>query len=212
MENSTLHELIIKKALWKYDGSKVHVQTMESGMHSDLYLNTDYIFSDVSLVERIVKDVFSKELKSRGIHPDWIITYPPFGLPIAYALAREIKAKFAYVDRKAKVCNFDIKSGEKVVVIGDDIYSGESIKKTIDIVTKLGAKVEAPILTIGNFSGAKILSGLEVVSVISERGNLYAEKNCPMCKSGSKAVLPRPNWIKLMKIDNTMMKNRKSLS
>ncbi len=188
------NEFLKKKALWKYDKSSVHVQTSQSGLHSDLYLNTDYIVSNVLLVEKIVKEVFSEELISREIKPDWVVTYPPFGLAIAYALARQTGAKFAYVDTKAEVCNFDIKKGEKVIVVGDDIYSGRSIKKTINIMTKLGAKVESPIFTIGNFTGTKTLLGLEVVSAISERGNLYAEKDCPMCKSESKAVLPRPNW------------------
>lgn len=191
-------KLIKEKALWKYSNSKIHVKTSESGLHSDLYLNTDYIISDASLVENIVKNIFSKELQLRKIKPDWIITYPPFGLVVAYALARETKAKFGYVDMKTEMCNFDIKKGDKVVIVGDDIYSGGSLKKTINIVKEMNAKVESPIFTIGNFSGTKKLLDLEVFSVISEKGNLYSENDCPMCKSGSKAVLPRPNWNELI--------------
>jgi len=191
-------KLITNKALWKYNNSKFHVQTSESGLHSNLYLNTDFIISNVLLVEEIVKNIFSKELQSRKIKPDWIITYPPFGLAIAYALARETGAKFGYVDVKADICNFDIKNDDIVIIIGDDIYSGGSLKKTINIVKDMGANIESPIFTIGNFSGAKKLLDLEVFSVISEKGNLYSKENCPMCKSGSKAVLPRPNWNKLM--------------
>ncbi len=192
-------DLIKKKSLWRYNNSKFHVQTSESGMHSDLYLNTDYVISDSSLVEKIVKNIFSKELQSRKIKPDWIITYPPFGLAIAYALAREIGAKFGYVNTKAGICNFDVKNGDIVIVIGDDIYSGGSLKKTINIVKDIGANIKSPIFTIGNFSGTKKLLNLEVFSVISEKGNLYSKENCPMCKSGSKAVLPRPNWSELIK-------------
>ena len=201
MDSNRTIDRVIKKALWRYNNSRFHVQTSESGMHPDLYLNTDHVVSDVSLVEEIIKNVFSKELNSRKMRPDWVITYPPFGLAIAYALARQTGAKFGYVDIKEEICTFDIKKNEKVIVVGDDIYSGGSIKKTINIMTALGAQIEAPILTIGNFSGAKNLLGLEVVSVISERGNLYSEKDCPMCKSGSKAVLPRPNWGKLIEYE-----------
>jgi orotate phosphoribosyltransferase len=191
-------KLITNKALWKYNNSKFHVQTSVSGLHSDLYLNTDYVISDVLLVEEIVKTIFLKELQLRKIKPDWIITYPPFGLAIAYALAKESGAKFGYVDIKANICNFDVKNGDTVIVVGDDIYSGESIKKTINIIDNMGAKIESPIFTIGNFSGTKKLLDLEVLSVISENGDLYNENDCPMCKSGSIAVLPRPNWNKLM--------------
>jgi len=193
-----ISKLIINKSVWKYNNSKFHVKTLESGLHSDLYMNTDYIISDVQLVESIVKNIYVRELNKRKIKPDWIISYPPYGLAIAYALARQVGANFGYVDTKTESCNFNIKKNEKVIVIGDDIYSGGSIKKTIEILNKLGAKVEAPIFTIGNFMGTKTILGLEIVSVISEKGNLYEEKNCPMCKSGSKAISPRLEWNKLI--------------
>lgn len=196
--NGKLKEQIKSIGLWKYNNSKYHVQTSESGLHSDLYLNTDYVVSNASLVESIVKNIFIKELNLRKVKPDWIITYPPFGLTIAYELARQIGARFGYVETKTKLCNFDIKKDEKVIVVGDDIYSGGSIKKTIEIVNNLGAIVKSPIFTIGNFSGTHTLLDLEVVSAISERGNLYKEEECPMCRVNSKSVLPRQNWNKLL--------------
>ena len=195
----SISKAITDKAVWRYNNSKFHVQASESGMHADLYLNTDHIISDVLLVEKIVKSLFVKELKLKKIKPDWIMTYPPFGLAIAYALARESGAKFGYVDIENDACNFDIKRGQKVIIIGDDIYSGGSIKKTINILIKMHAKIESPLFTIGNFSGMKKLLGIEILSALSERGNLYSENDCPMCQSGSKAVLPRPHWNKLMK-------------
>ena len=188
---------ILKKSVWKFDNSKFHVKTLESGLHSNLYLNTDYVVSDPKLVESIVKNIFVKELNSRNIKPDWIISYPPYGLPIAFELAKQVNAKFGYVDTKSEECNFDIKQNNIAIVIGDDIYSGESIKKTIQIVTSKGGNVKSPILTIGNFTGTKSIMNLDVVSAISEKGNLYEENVCPMCKSGSKAVSPRIHWKEL---------------
>jgi orotate phosphoribosyltransferase len=192
-------KLIIDKSVWKYNNSKLHVKTLESGLHSDLYMNTDYIVSDVGLVESIVKNIFVKELNSRKIKPDWIISYPPYGLAIAFELARQANAKFGYVNTKTDECNFDIKQNDVVIVVGDDIYSGGSIKKTIKIVSDKGADVKSPIFTVGNFTGTKTILDLDVISAISEKGNLYEEKNCPMCKSGSKAVSPRIHWQELMK-------------
>ena len=46
--NNSVSQLIQKKAIWKYDDSTYNVQTSESGLHSDLYLNTDYIISVIS--------------------------------------------------------------------------------------------------------------------------------------------------------------------
>lgn len=199
LSKDVISRKIKDRAFWEWNDSEFHVQTSESGLHSDLYLNTDEIIADILLVEDVVKNIFSKEIVVRDITPDWIITYPPFGIAIAYALARHVGARFGYVDIKAGVCNFNIEENEKVIIVGDDIYSGGSLKKTVKAVEMRGAKIDAPIFTIGNFSGVKDVQCIEILSVISERGNLYAEKECPMCKSGSEAVLPRPNWAKLMK-------------
>jgi orotate phosphoribosyltransferase len=188
----------LKQSVWKYNNSKYHIETSESGLHSNLYLNTDYIIQNPKLVEEIVKEVFVKELKLRKINPNWIITYPPFGLPIAFELAKQTNSKFGYVDTKKGICNFNVKENDIVIVVGDDIYSGGSLKKTINIMKDNNVKVKSPIFTIGNFSNTNPLLGLEVISVISEKGNLYAKEDCPMCKNGSRAVLPRPNWKKLI--------------
>lgn len=192
-----ISQSIIKKAVWKFNNSKLHVKTLESGLHSDLYLNTDFVVSDPKLVELIVKDIFVKELKSRNVKPDWIVSYPPYGLPIAFELARQINAKFGYINRKTQVCDFDIQEGETIIVIGDDIYSGGSIKETIKIVTSKGGIVKSPILSIGNFTGTKSIMNLDVVSAISEKGNLYEEDVCSMCKTDSKPVNPRTYWKEL---------------
>lgn len=194
-----ISQSIIKKSVWEFNNSKLHVKTLESGLHSDLYLNTDYVVSDPKLVKSIVKNIFVKELNSRNIKPDWIISYPPYGLPIAFEFAKQVNAKFGYVDTKKEECNFDIKPNDTVIVVGDDIYSGLSIKKTITVLKAKGADVKSPIFTIGNFTGTETILDLDVVSAISKKGNLYEEKNCPMCKSGSKAVNPRTYWNDLKK-------------
>lgn len=189
---------IKESALWEYNNSKYHVKTLKSGLHSDSYLNTDFVVSDVPLVEAIVK-IFSEKLNSMKIKPDWIITYPPYGLPIAYAFARQVGAKFGYVGTGEDICNFDVKKGDCVIIVGDDVYSGGSLKKTISVMRDIGADVVPLLFTVGNFSGAKDLLGIEIFSILSESGNLYSEEDCPMCRAGSEAVSPRLDWKKLMK-------------
>ena len=183
-------------SLWEFKNSAYHVQTSESGLHSDLYMNTDQIVSNVPLLESIAYEAFLPEIEKRGLTPDWIVSYPPFGLPIAYALARITNANFGYADISANICNFNIQQNQKVIVIADDVYSGGSIVKTIKIIEKMGAEVLEPILSLGNFSGTKSLADKSIWSVIEEKGNLYDENKCPMCQAGSIPVLPRPNWEK----------------
>lgn len=189
---------IQNKSLWKYDNSKYHVQTSESWLHTDLYLNTDTIVSNPKFLSQIVKEVFIEEIKKRELEIDWIITYPPFGLPIGYELASQIGAKFWYVDTIRWTCDFDMQIWEKVLVVADDIYSGWSIKKTIQIIKDKWIEVIWPMFSIGNFSSTQEVAWLKVVSALSETGNLYEAKDCPMCEIWSEALLPRPNWEKIV--------------
>lgn len=195
-----IYNLIKERVFWKYHNSPYHIQTSESGLHSNQYLNTDYIISDPTLVELIVKEIFTPELAKKNIKPDRIVTYPPFGLPIAYALAKSTWAKFAYIDPQTKTCNFNIQKDDIIVLVWDDIYSGGSIKATIKIMKDIGAKITSPICTIGNFMGTQDIEGIEILSAISDTGNLYEATECPMCKTWSKAVLPRPNRKQLTEL------------
>lgn len=185
-------KLVIDKSVWKYnDQSQFHVETIESGLHSDLYMNTDCIISDIKLVELIVKNIFVKELHEKNIKPDWIISYPPYGLVIAYELARQVDARFGYIDTKKEECNFDIQKNDTVIVLWDDIYSWWNIIKTINLLKTKGANIMSPIFTIWNFMNTEKILDLNIVSVISEKWHLYSEQDCPMCKSGSKVLSPR---------------------
>ena len=81
----------IEKFIWRNTPqSEYHAKTSESGLHSDIYLNSDFITSNPTLLAELIQTKFVQELKLRNIHPDWIITYPPYGMVIGYELARQI--------------------------------------------------------------------------------------------------------------------------
>jgi orotate phosphoribosyltransferase len=186
-------------AFWQYqNGNKFHVRRSACSVHSDLYLNTDVIVSKPSLVEEIIIIKFIPEIKKRGIKPDWIITYPPYGIPIAYHLAVMINCKFGYVHSlKDEKCYFNIKPEDSVLIVADDIYSGSSIEHTISSIKKDFSCFKV-IFSIANFSGQESINGFELVSFINKNASFWYKDNCPMCKKGSIAIVARHNWEKLI--------------
>lgn len=195
--NSIATELI-QRVLWEYENPRLHVKTSKSGLHTDTYLNTDLISLDPNFTKRIVDEVFIPYLTKNNIKPDRLFTYEPYGVAITQQLSQRLPTQFGYVDLETRTANCTFEPGESVLVVADDIYSGSSVEKTISFVEERGAKVLPRILSIGNFSGVKTLAGREIISALNKPGNLYAPENCPMCKEGSKAVLPRPNWRELL--------------
>ena len=186
----------ISEHIFLHKDSKLHIKTSESGLHTNTYLNTDYIISNPSLVDEIT-DKFLAEIKKRGLKPDWVITYPPFGIVLAFELARKLKCKFGCIDTNSNNCYFDIKSKDKAILVGDDIYSGGKLSLSIKVLKDMGVLVQEPIYSIANFSGKNELKKLELFSLISSKAKLYKKENRALCKKGSKVVLARPNWKKL---------------
>ena len=189
----------IEKFIWRNTPqSEYHAKTSESGLHSDIYLNSDFITSNPTLLAELIQTKFVQELKLRNIHPDWVITYPPYGMVIGYELARQIWAKFAYINKEEMSCSFAIAAWETAVIVADDIYTWGSLKDTTTILETMGVIILNPILSIANFWSLDSIAGLDVFSIISEKANLYKEEDCPFCKIWSNAIVPRGNWEKLI--------------
>lgn len=184
-----------KNQIWKNTSiSPYHVKTSESGLHSDIYLNSDTITSDPILVEEIITSVFLPQFQSDGTQPDWVITYPPYGMALGYSLAHKIWAKFGYINRKEMTCSFDIYEWQKVLLIADDIYTWGNIKDMIGILKQKKVVIMNPIFSIANFWKMTSIENLDIYSIFSATANLYTQENCPMCQHWSIAITPRENW------------------
>lgn len=186
-------------AIWEYkQGDKYHISRSGESVHTDIYLNSDKIVSHPALVESIALEFFIPVIQKRGIKPDWVITYPPFGIPLAYELASKAKCKFGYVyNLSDEICYFDIRPQESVIIVADDIYSGISIKRTIAALNKKKVKHNF-ILSIANFLGEDSIENIELISLINKKANFWYYKNCPLCRAGSKAIVARKCWENLI--------------
>lgn len=186
-------------SIWYYSENKsFHVKT-SSNIHTDIFFNTDYVVCHPQLITEIVLKEFVPEIERRGITADWVITYPPYGIPIAFELARCIKTRFGYIkSRKEKECYFDIKQGESVIIALDDIHSGESLLNAFKLLAQKNVIVGNTIFCLANFSNKESVCDKDIFSLIKKQANFWYEDDCPMCKEGSIPVYHRANWIKLI--------------
>lgn len=162
----------------------------------DFYFNSNYIVQYPQLLERICVEVFLPEIKQRQVKVDWVLSYPPFGTPIALCLASILKCRFAYIERDE--LRFNIKSGENVLLVADDIYTGGSLNTTAQILAKGDISVCDVILVLANLSENSKLNGREIVCALRHPTTIWDAVECPLCKDGSEAIGARSNWQKLL--------------
>ncbi len=187
--------LIENGVIWQYPGNGIHAAYSLRDKHSDFYFNSDYIVRSPQLLKEACQAIF-KEV-SRAVKPDWIVTYPPYGLNIGFCLADLFGCKFAYIKSPEQPeLNFDIAKNDSVLFCADDLYTGGSFRKVKQALEILDTGIQEPLSVIANFSGSKRFDGYEVFSLIEKQINIWDSNDCPLCASGSEAVLARREWHK----------------
>ena len=188
-----------KRVTWNYRGRGPHAAYSLNDHHSDFYFNSDYLISNPELLKHACDALFDLFQQSRKGKPDWIVTYPPYGMNVAFCLAELMQCRFAYIKSlDAPDLNFDIKTGQSVLFCADDLYTGTSYNKVAMAVKEKGVEIEAPILVLANFSGSSTFKEREVLALMDRTINLWSADACPLCRDGSPVLPARKNWAQLL--------------
>ncbi len=181
---------------------------LSSGLHSPYYIQCAKVLQYPFYAEKLCKALI-KKIKSHDIDIDVVIG-PALGAVIvsyecAYqaskAYSKHIRGIFAERDKqdndKLKLRRgFEIKPGEKVLVVEDVITTGKSTRETIDLVKVYGGNIVA-VASLIDRRPEKLdyfvdnnkdkypfftLWKLEIPT--------YQPENCPLCKEGLPLVKP----------------------
>lgn len=175
-----------------------HIKTSMIGEHVDAYFNSDIITSQPAVLNEIVKTVLVPFVSQSNEKPDWIVSYAPYGLFIAYSSAEQLNTKCGYtIPQDNYKTDFKVPKTSTVLVVADDMYSGSGVAKTITTLEQMGVKVLPFVFCLANLTGSVKLGDRTIVSAVSITARRYPSDNCEFCKKGSKAVLARPNWDKV---------------
>jgi len=185
--------------IWQYPGHGIHAAYSLSDKHSDFYFNSDFIVCNPPLLKDACQAIFKEVNCKLSVKPNWVVTYPPYGLNIGFCLADLFGCKFAYIKSlEQPELNFDIVKGDSILFCADDLYTGGSFRKVKQALTKFGTGIQDPLSVIANFSGSGTFDGHEVFSLVEKRINQWDSKDCPLCASGSQVVSARREWLKFV--------------
>lgn len=178
---------------------------LSSGNHSQFYLQSAKVLEDPALAGRLADELFSV-IKNAGISFESVCSPALGGILAGYELARAGNKRFIFTERVDGQMTlrrgFEVKKGEKFIICEDVITTGGSAVESAKIIESLGGEVVG-YAALASRGFCKMVGGLENPApnaklpsdkpffALGEFGfAMFTPDECPLCKSGSKAVKP----------------------
>ena len=178
---------------------------LSSGNHSQFYLQSAKVLEDPALAGKLANELFSV-IKNAGISFESVCSPALGGILAGYELARASSKRFIFTERVDGQMTlrrgFEVKKGEKFIICEDVITTGGSAVESAKIIENLGGEVVG-YAALASRGFCKMVGGLENPApnaklpsdkpffALGEFGfAMFTPDECPLCKSGSKAVKP----------------------
>ena len=178
---------------------------LSSGNHSQFYLQSAKVLEDPALAGKLANELFSV-IKNAGISFESVCSPALGGILAGYELARASSKRFIFTERVDGQMTlrrgFEVKKGEKFIICEDVITTGGSAVESAKIIESLGGEVVG-YAALASRGFCKMVGGLENPApnaklpsdkpffALGEFGfAMFTPDECPLCKSGSKAVKP----------------------
>jgi orotate phosphoribosyltransferase len=165
---------------------------LTSGLHSDHYLQCALVLQQPRQATALGAALAAR-LRALSDPPDFVIAPALGGIIVAHEVAREIGVRGFFAERQNGVLTlrrgFHITPGEKAYVVEDVVTTGGSTRETIEVVTQAGGIVSAAGSLIDRTGGRTDL-GVPRASLAVLDFPVFQPEECPLCKTGSKAIKP----------------------
>lgn len=178
---------------------------LSSGNHSQFYLQSAKVLENPALAGKLANELFSV-IKNAGISFESVCSPALGGILAGYELARASNKRFIFTERVDGQMTlrrgFEVKKGEKFIICEDVITTGGSAVESAKIIESLGGEVVG-YAALASRGFCKMVGGLENPApnaklpsdkpffALGEFGfAMFTPDECPLCKSGSKAIKP----------------------
>lgn len=178
---------------------------LSSGNHSQFYLQSAKVLENPALAGKLADELFSV-IKNAGISFESVCSPALGGILAGYELARAGGKRFIFTERVDGAMTlrrgFEVKKGEKFIICEDVITTGGSAVESAKIIESLGGEVVG-FAALASRGFCKMLGGLQNSAPNAKLPSdkpffalgefafpMYNPDDCPLCKSGSKAIKP----------------------
>lgn len=170
---------------------------LASGEHSGEYFNLSKLNNMAVLRDLLIDSLAYSILKDRSI--DCVCGQAYGSISWALALSSLLDVDFIFTEKNLHgdlvLKRFDISKYDSILVCEDTLTTGETSKKTI---LSLGEfKIDSIFTFINRGESQKLFCEkrkIPIYSTANIQAVNYGVKECPFCRAGSTAVLPKEHW------------------
>jgi orotate phosphoribosyltransferase len=164
---------------------------LSSGLHSPVFFQKNAVFMDPARTERLCKALAEKARAAFGEID--VVVSPAVGAIIpGYETARHLGAKAMFVEREGERFRlrrgFEIKPGERVLMVEDVVTTGLSSRECLDAIRGHGELLGAACLI--DRSGGRADIGATLISLAQVDAPAYAADKVPPELAALPAVKP----------------------
>lgn len=171
---------------------------LTSGLHSGRYLQCALALQHPAVAEKLCAELAEKAEDDPNMgRIDLVIAPALGGVIVAHEVARALGARAIFAERQEKTMTlrrgFQIKPGERCLVVEDVITTGGSTREVMEVVALHGG------VTVGvgslidrslNASGDAVDLGVPRHALAALEVPTYKPEECPMCREGSTPIKP----------------------
>jgi orotate phosphoribosyltransferase len=184
----------IKEIFLKADAFLEGHFLLSSGLHSPYYLQCARVLQYPNYAETLCSEL-ARRIKELGIEFDLVIAPAIGGIIVSYETARHLGVRGIFAERvDGKLTlrrGFEIKKGERAVVVEDVVTTGKSTRETIEVVKEHGGEVVAVGSLVDRSGGKADFGGIPFTTLWRLEVPVYQPESCPLCREG-KLPLVKP--------------------
>lgn len=169
---------------------------LTSGSHSGKYIQCAALLSRPEIAVEFMEDIAEQ---FKGDEVETVVAPAVGGIIVAYEVAKLLAARALFLERvDGKMTlrrGFDIREGERTLIVEDVITTGGSVLEVRDTVVERGGEAVG-LASIVNRSGGRFEPGQSYYYCIKMEIPIYSPESCPFCKTGSPVVKPGSRGLK----------------
>lgn len=162
---------------------------LTSGRHSNQYMQCAQVLQYPHYTEQLCRHLADKFENEKA---EVVIGPAMGGIIVSYEVARQLKVPGIFCERQDGEMmlrrGFEIKPGQKVLVVEDVVTTGGSVDEVIKIVQDAGGVV-AGVGVLVDRSNGKVDFGVRKEAVLTMDIKSWEAQDCPLCTEGKIPVI-----------------------
>ena len=155
-----------------------------SGRHTDLYVQCARLFEDAETAETIGRELAAR---TEGWGAGIVLAAAVGGVLPGFEVARALGLNLVYCEKRDGALilrrGFELVEGTRVLIVEDEVSTGQSVREMTEIVRALKAEV-AGIGCLVDKSGGRAHFDAPFQALLTIRAEHYRHDACPMCAQG----------------------------